>query len=291
MDLTPLETWLDRAPGPDLPLPPDLLRLYGPLRMPGHPHRPHVVSNFVTSLDGVVSLGVPGHEGGKAISGDNPHDRMVMGLLRAVADAVVIGAGSLRDAGRHLWTAEEICPPLAEPYRRLRRELGRVGPPRLVIVTARGKVDFGARVFRSGEVPVLVLTTAEGAKRLEEGGLSSTVSVRVLAEGGSLSAASILGAIAGAEPGERILIEGGPHLTGSLLAAGAIDELFLTLAPQVAGRAGGAERLGLVAGQLFAPEQPLWARLVGIKRGGDHLFLRYALGGTDGRRDEIIRRR
>ncbi len=285
MELTPLATWLDRAAGPDLPLPADLLRLYGPLRLPGHPHRPHVVSNFVSSLDGVVSLGVPGHEGGKAISGDNPHDRMVMGLLRAVADAVVIGAGSLRDAGRHRWTAEEIFPPLAEPYQRLRKELGQPGPPCLVIVTAQGELDPTARVFRSGEVPVRVLTTAAGARRLKAHGLPPA-RVEVLAGADRLSAASILEAITRAGRSERVLIEGGPHLTGSLLAERAIDELFLTLSPQIAGREAGTERLGLVTGQLFAPEQPLWARLVGVKRGGDHLFLRYALAGRDGLPDE-----
>jgi hypothetical protein len=55
-----------------------------------------------------------------------------------------------------------------------------------------------------------------------------------------------------------------------------LDELFLTLAPQVAGRDDTGERPGLVAGQRFAPEQPRWGELIGIKRGGSHLFLRYA---------------
>ncbi len=54
-----------------------------------------MLSNFVTTLDGVVSLQVKGHDGGGDISGFNADDRMVMGLLRAVADAVVLGAGSL----------------------------------------------------------------------------------------------------------------------------------------------------------------------------------------------------
>ena len=101
-DLEPLEMlyeW-DRG-GEDLPLPPGLSALYGPLRFPPHPDRPYVVGNFVTSLDGVAALEEPGYAGGGPISGHNPHDRMVMGMLRAVADAVIVGAGTQRAANPH----------------------------------------------------------------------------------------------------------------------------------------------------------------------------------------------
>ncbi len=55
-----------------------------------------------------------------------------------------------------------------------------------------------------------------------------------------------------------------------------LDKQFLTLAPQVAGRDDQIERSGLVAGTGFAPERPVWGTLAGVKRGGSHLFLRYA---------------
>lgn len=54
-----------------------------------------------------------------------------------------------------------------------------------------------------------------------------------------------------------------------------LDKLFLTLAPQVAGRDEVIARPGLVTGQRFAPEHPVWGALVGVKRGGSHPFLRY----------------
>jgi len=73
-----------------------------------------------------------------------------------------------------------------------------------------------------------------------------------------------------------ILVEGGPQLMGDFFAGELLDELFLTLAPQIAGRDAEIERPGLVAGKRFAPEHPLWGTLVSIKRGGSHLFLRYA---------------
>ncbi|MBX6312278.1 MAG: dihydrofolate reductase family protein [Isosphaeraceae bacterium] len=277
-DLEPLEPLYELDQGGEaLPLPPALAALYGPLRFPPHAGRPYLVGNFVTSLDGVVSLATPGHEGGGPISGHDPHDRMVMGLLRAVADAVVVGAGTQRAANpRHLWTAEYIAPALADSYRALRARLGRPRPPLNVIVTGRGAIDPGRRVFRSGEVPVLIVTTAAGSRRLQGLGLPPSVQVAGTEGPDRLSARSIVEAVGRAHPSDMILVEGGPHLLGDFLTEGLLDELFLTLSPQVAGRNGAAARPGLVAGRCFAPEQPLWATLVGVKRGGSHLFLRYA---------------
>jgi riboflavin biosynthesis pyrimidine reductase len=63
---------------------------------------------------------------------------------------------------------------------------------------------------------------------------------------------------------------------GDFFAERCLDELFLTLAPQIAGRDGSIERPGLITGKRFAPEHPLWGTLIGVKRGGSHLFLRYA---------------
>jgi riboflavin biosynthesis pyrimidine reductase len=77
-------------------------------------------------------------------------------------------------------------------------------------------------------------------------------------------------------PSDRILVEGGPYLLGDFLAEQCLGEQFLTLAPQVAGRNGSSERPGLIAGKRFAPEHPFWGSLVGVKRGGNHLLLRYA---------------
>ena len=249
--------------------------LYGPLRFPPHPDRPYIIGNFVTSLDGVAALDTPGHEGGGPISGRDPHDRMVMGLLRAVADAVVVGAGTQRQADpRHLWTAGYIDPALADTYQALRARLGKSSPPLNVVITARGEIDPDRRLFRSGEVPVLIITTVAGSRRLQGLGLSPAVQVAVSEAPGRLSARSIVDAVGHIHPSNVVLVEGGPHLLGDFLVEELLDELFLTLAPLVAGRDGAATRPGLVAGRIFAPEHPLWATLVGVRRGGSHLFLR-----------------
>jgi riboflavin biosynthesis pyrimidine reductase len=235
-----------------------------------------VIGNFVTSLDGVVALNDTAQSGGGEISGFNRHDPMVMGLLRAAADTIIVGAGTLRSAPQHLWTAEHIYPSLADEYQQLRSGLGKSEPPLNVIVTASGAIDMALPLFQSGEVPVLVVTTQEGAQRIRAHALPRLVQVEAMQQAGSISARVVLEAVRTLRQSEVILVEGGPRLMGDFFAEQALDELFLTLAPQVAGRDSSSERPGLVAGKRFAPEHPIWGTLVGVKRGGSHLFLRYA---------------
>lgn len=279
--LVPLETLYEEADrGSELPLPAELREIYGRLTFPLHADRPYVIGNFVTSLDGVTSLQVPGLEGGGPISGFNAHDHLLMGLLRAAADVVIVGAGTLRAAAHHVWTPAHVCPDFAGAYQKLRTALGKSGPPLNAIVTARGEIDPGLRIFQSGEVPVLVVTTPSGARHLRRLGLPSSVQVMEGENAGRLSARSILKAVVRVRPGDLILIEGGPHLLGDFFAEQCLDEQFLTLAPQVAGREDPSQRPGLVAGKHFAPEHPLWGILIGVKREGNYLFLRYTFSST-----------
>ena len=79
---------------------------------------------------------------------------------------MIVGAGTLRSVPQHLWTAKYIYPPFADTYQQLRISLGKSAPPLNVIVTASGEVSLDLPVFRSGEVPVLLVTTAQGAERM-----------------------------------------------------------------------------------------------------------------------------
>ncbi len=281
IDLTPLETLYDGAPGVEVTLPIELATLYGSLRFPRPVNRPYVIGNFVTTLDGVVSLSAPGQAGGGEISGFNHHDHMVMGLLRAVADAVIVGAGTLRASPQHLWIAETTYRPLAEVYRGWRHTLGKTEPPFNVIVTAHGELDLDLPIFQSGSVPVLIVTTADGERRIRARRLPAWIQIEAVADAGLLTARSILQVVGRARHCEVILTEGGPHLIGDFFAEKSLDELFLTLAPQIAGRDSSIERPGVVAGKVFAPQQALWGKLISLKRSGDHLFLRYAFETTD----------
>jgi riboflavin biosynthesis pyrimidine reductase len=276
--LTPLKALFDAQRGRNLPLPPELAAIYGQLRFPMQPGQPYVFANFVTSLDGVVSLEAPGRAGGGDISGNNKHDHMVMGILRAVADAVIVGAGTLRKSPRHVWTAEHIYPPFSSLYQQLRHNLGKAGSPLNVIVTREGNINLNQPLFQSGEVPVLLITTMQGQHLLRQQTIPSSTEIIALEQSakGELSARAILEVVQRARPGNLILTEGGPQLLASFFAERCLDELFLTLAPQVAGRDATIERPGLVAGKLFAPDFPLWGSLVSIKRETSHLFLRYA---------------
>jgi riboflavin biosynthesis pyrimidine reductase len=272
-----LETLFETKRGKVLPLPPDLARLYGCLRMPLPRSHPHVFSNFVTTLDGVVSLNAKGHASGADISGFSAQDRMVMGLLRAIADVVIIGSGTLGADRRHVWTAEAIFPELADEYRRLRKALGKRGAPLNVIVSGSGEIDLRLPVFASGKVPVLIVTTTAGAKRLRRQSAPDSVEIRAIRGSASaIPASAILDEVCRVSPGKLILVEGGPRLLGDFYAERLIDEQFLTLAPQIAGRDTGDGRPSLVMGKAFAPRDALWGSLIDVRRGSSHLFLRYS---------------
>ena len=275
--LAPLETLYETKRGTLLPLPPGLARVYGRLHMPPARTRPHIISNFATTLDGVVSLNVKGHKSGGDISGFSAQDRMVMGLLRAVADAIVIGSGTLGADRHHLWTAEAIFPRFAAEYRRLRAALGKRGPPLNVVVSGSGRLDLRLPIFASGKVQALILTTAAGAKQLRKQSVPDSVEIRAVRNSeGSIRARTVIDEVCSTTTGKLILVEGGPQLLGDFYAEHAIDEQFLTLAPQIAGRGVDDQRISLVMGQTFAPRNPLWGTLADLRRGSSHLFLRYS---------------
>ena len=100
------------------------------------------------------------------------------------------------------------------------------------------------------------------------------------APGLTLDARSVVEALR--SRGHRLILsEGGPRVVGALLEAGLVDELFLTVSPLLVGRTGDDERFALVEGVDLLPTGPVEARLLGVRRDRDHLFLRYelAVGG------------
>jgi riboflavin biosynthesis pyrimidine reductase len=275
--LTPLEILVDHDCGVDLPLPDDLRALYGRLQFPPRGTDPHVIGNFVTTLDGVVSLGVAGKTNGDEISGSNRHDSMVMALLRAAADAVIVGAGTLHQSPQHVWTPEFVFPPLDGSYRMLRDRMGRRQPPLCAVVSAAGVLDLDLPVFTGGEAPVAIITTAGGGKEISRKGVPPGVQVIPAGVRETLTIREILDALLRLLPGGNIfLVEGGPHLIGQFFEDGELDELFLTLSPRLAGRDSHSERLGLIAGRAFLPERLVTGALNGVRKSDSHLFLRYA---------------
>lgn len=257
-------------------LPEPLRKRYGgDLAIPLRLDRPTVISNFVSTLDGVVSYNTPEASGGGEISGFFEPDRFVMGLLRALADVVLIGAGTLRAAPGGSWTASFIHPASEAAFASLRSHLGLPANPLTAVVTASGDIDFEHAGLADPHVPALLVTTEGGAAKLA--GKTTPRHVDIKAAGRDrVDARSLLDVLA-RQGAELVLCEGGPQLLGQLLASGLVDELFLTLAPQIAGRSPNTPRLSLVEGTAFAVTDAPWARLLDLRRCDNHLFARYDL--------------
>jgi riboflavin biosynthesis pyrimidine reductase len=260
--MEPMELLFDQSTE-HYPLPGEVERLYGgPFGFAG----PALFANFVESINGVAAIrGVRAPF--KLIRGDNEADRFVMGLLRASADAVMIGAGTFRSTpGR--WTAEAIYPKLSEEFAELRRRLDKPPQPQMVVITASGELQHGPLHPQD-----LILTTTAGAHRLVESGIECKV--EVLSESHKIDLEAAVGYLR-SQGFDQILCEAGPETTGQLVAHDLIDELFVTLSPALIGYAE-SELIGLLGGFSWESPERHPASLVGVRRDGGHLFLRYRL--------------
>lgn len=206
--------------------------------------RPWVRVNFVASADGAAA--VDGRSGGLG----SHADRQVFGLLRELADVVLVGAGTVR----------------AEDYRGARRATrGRDTPPPIAVVTGSADLDPGARLFTDTRVPPVVLTLGSAPAERRDRLAGAGADVVVLDD---LRPAALLGEL-GRRGLNRVLCEGGPSLFGDLIAADTVDELCLTVAPLLAG--GTASRIA--RGPDGAPVRPL--SLVGALESRGTLLLQY----------------
>jgi len=276
-----IRTLIDRLATTEPPVLPEELRIGygGDLSFPlSGTQRPYVVGNFVTTVDGVVSYEIPGKSGGGDISGFDESDRFIMGLLRASADAVMVGSRTFYETGPgHLFVPGSVFPAGRDLYARYRSEvLKKTVPPLQVIVSGSGRVDLTRAVFRTPGLRTLIVTTPAGKEFLAASGRGSPVSMEVRSlEGPIIAPASILELLR-VEFGVSLLLhEGGPTLFGKFFADNCVDELFLTVAPQVAGRNKQTQRPGFISGVEFLPETAPWLDIVSVKQHGSHLFLRY----------------
>lgn len=219
------------------------------------PRLPWVRANMIASIDGAMT-GADGRSG--SING--PADGRVFRTLRAWADVVLVGAGTVRAEGYR-------APRLPEPVRARRRAAGRPADPSLAVVTRSGDLPPALLadapwVFTTPSAPHLDrLRGALPADRLQVGTtdyVDVAHAVAVLHEAGH----------------PRVLTEGGPHLLGTLLAAEVVDELCLTWSPAVVGGPAGR----IVDG---APWLGQGARLTLLLHADGVLLGRWALGGRD----------
>ena len=166
----------------------------------------------------------------------------------------------MRDSPGTLWTADQAYPPAATLFDELRHARKRPRRPAVAVLSGHGTVDPRHPAFEEG---ALVLTSETGAARLR-GRLPRAATMLTIGPDASLDPA------------------GGPRTLGALVAAGLVDELFLTTSPLLAGRTGNGSRPALVEGIELLPATTVGCELLTLRRAGSHLFSRYRVSGPDG---------
>jgi riboflavin-specific deaminase-like protein len=211
--------------------------------------RPYLVTNFAVTLDGRATIG-----GRSGPIGSSTDTDMLMGL-RSVTEAVMIGAGTMRVEryGRVVPSGDR---------RAQREEAGLAHDPLMVIVSGSLELPWDADLFTSGAGEVLIFTASD--KEPPE----TATEVEVIRHPKRVDLAKALEHLRANRGIRCVLSEGGPHLHGQLVAADLVDELFVTLAPKLAGGDGP----GLVGG---LPEESRDLELVWLLEDEGELFARY----------------
>ena len=207
-----------------------------------HDDRPYVVTNFALTLDGHATL-----EGRSGPIGSDVDTAVLVGL-RAKADALMIGAGTMR---------AERYGHIVNPARREERERQGLFPdPLMVLVSGRLDLPWDAPLFTEGGGRVVIAT----ASRDDPPQTATPVEVRRY--DGHVDLRDLLGHLRSEHGVRALLSEGGPRLHAQLIELGLADELFVTHAPKIGGGVGPglvaeleeSERPVEVVSLLFAPE-------------------------------------
>jgi riboflavin biosynthesis pyrimidine reductase len=214
--------------------------------------RPYVIANFVSSVDGRATFqGASGHLGDEG-------DLEVFRALRREVDAVLAGTGTLRaeQYGRIL---------KLPPSRERRRQRGLAPEPLATTLTRSGDVPLDIPLFAEPEAEVVVFSGRE----IDVSGIAAQVEVVVL---DPPDLGSALAHLRAHHQVRLLLCEGGPVMLAALVRERLLDELFLTLAPQLTGGGSGP---ALTTG----PELPelRGMELASVLERAGSLFLRYRL--------------
>jgi riboflavin-specific deaminase-like protein len=218
------------------------------------PDRPYLVLNMVSTLDGRIAIG-----GRSGPIGDEA-DRELFHGLRTQADAVMVGAGTVR--------AERYGRIVRRPELRERRVAEGLAPdPLAVIVSARLWLPPDLPLLQDPDSTVVVLTASDA----ELPPTPARVHYLRGPAGVELELRPLVERLRSEYGVRSILCEGGPSLNESLVQERLVDELFLSLAPKLAG----GPPLTILTGDPL-PE-PLTAALVWLLEHDGHLFGRYRL--------------
>ena len=219
--------------------------------------RPHVTINVAMSADGKIST----HKR-QSLSLGSREDRYLMDVLRAGADAVVIGAGTLRQDG---WAIRVRDAELRKT------RLSRRGSPHPLNVVLSHRLDLRAssQFFSHARTEKLVITTrrAPEARRKRLSKHAEVITLRKK----KITAKDVVD-ILSKRGVKRILVEGGGELNYAFLKEKLIDEIYITVTPRILG---GAAAPTPVDGKGFLRDTHVQLELASSRRVGDEVFLRY----------------
>jgi riboflavin biosynthesis pyrimidine reductase len=243
----------------------DPAEVYGADSRPPLGDRPWVLANMIASVDGAAT-----DPTGRSAGLGGPADRQVFSAIRAAADIVLAGAGTVRTE-RY---GPARMPPSLEDARRARGQSAR---PRVAVVTRSLVLDLELPLFREAtdEDRPLVITTTAGLDRVRStAGATATQDLAMVAEivvagDESVDWDTALRALRATARAGVVLVEGGPNTIAQLVAADLLDELCLTVSPQLAG----AGRQRIVVG--VESEAPRRLALDRVLIEDDYLFVRY----------------
>lgn len=251
-------------------------RYGGDWRIPAPTHVPYTFINFVMSHDGRISFDEPSHEGGGDISRHARHDVWLMGLARARADAIIVGAATLRVSLKHRWFPETVFRDDADAYAALRAHEGRAERPTLVLVTRSGEMPADAAVLQQPRQPVIIATTRRGAERVRQLLPANEQIEYHIAPSDDVDLPELQRWLRAERGVASLLSEGGAALYGALIAADAMHDELLTVSPIVVGNRStpAKPRPGLVENAAFGPAAPPQVELLSLRRYGSYLFQR-----------------
>jgi 2,5-diamino-6-(ribosylamino)-4(3H)-pyrimidinone 5'-phosphate reductase len=223
--------------------------------------RPYVIINMISSVDGRTALE------GQASGIGSATDRRTMRTLRSRADAVMIGAGTLRAEKLSLGLDEADSAP----------------QPLAIIVAHTGDVPLEEHLIVKGGQEVLILLSDAVSERVVERLRNLAPVMRAPADStGAVDLERALLALQAERGVESLVVEGGPGLNHALISRQLVDELFVTVAAELFG--GSADRtLTLLRGPALPAHDRPTLELVSIHLADGELFLRYSLTWTSSR--------
>ena len=272
------------------PVADEALAGYGNLGFPEPPSdRPWIYTNFVQSLDGIVSL-LGKHASGGEIS-QSDADRWLMDLLRAHADGLLMGMNTLREEQRLRGPESRgIVFQVVEPeLLRLREKLGK-GRQRNIFVTRGIDLELEKwKVFDGDVVDSVIVTSPQGAERLRAQSTHPQVTVISAGQGDRVDLPAAIRQLRSRLGIQHLLCEGGPTLYGTLARAELVDEKFMTVAPVEVGQFVPAEqerlpremgpnplvRPNVFGGPGLTRETMTHWTWLSCRKSGDHEFNRY----------------